>query len=563
MKKMIMILAIASLLFMIGCGKDDPVGNNDDINIESHSGTTNSQGEYSFHSDISNQDYTVKIKNESYNSLSYIDVNVEQTDENMIIIAKDADEGYYPNIKIISSRQLNKISMIDDDLREDRPIFTILLAAYTIGQTIHWLTTDPPNIEVISDDEGFDQVCITGDLEDLINSFALLSGGLGHFLHIGSSVASALDLSSTFACLLDATVGEITSELINANFDTDADYTYCFFEDDNDDELPIMYVTDVETGTNNPPNSPFSPNPSDNATNISVSSNLSWNCSDPDGDPLTYDVYFGTDSTPDYGELVSTNQSGTSYNLNTLNNATTYYWKIVAKDNNGNETTGDTWQFTTTNGGGTGTVTDIDGNVYQTIMIGNQEWMAENLKVTHYRNGDAIPTGLSNSSWSSTTSGAYAVYNDNESYADTYGYLYNWYAVDDERGIAPEGWHIASDEEWMELEMALGMSESEANSTGFRGTDQGSQLAGNSSLWTSGNLENNGAFGTSGFTALPGGSRHSDGDYYSVSYGSFFWSSTVYSDTNAWYRDLGCKYSDVFRSDNAKSYGFSLRCVRD
>ena len=212
---------------------------------------------------------------------------------------------------------------------------------------------------------------------------------------------------------------------------------------------------------------------------------------------------------------------------------------------------------------GEGTVTDIDGNVYQTVMIGNQEWMAENLKVTHYRNGDAIPTGLSNSSWSSTTSGAYAVYNDNESYADTYGYLYNWYAVDDERGIAPEGWHIASDAEWMELEITLGMSESEATDTGFRGTDQGSQLAGNSSLWTSGNLENNGAFGTSGFTALPGGCRNSNGNYNYVSCNSYFWSSTVYSDPNAWSRLLGYAYSDVYRNDGAKRTGFSLRCVRD
>ena len=212
---------------------------------------------------------------------------------------------------------------------------------------------------------------------------------------------------------------------------------------------------------------------------------------------------------------------------------------------------------------GEGTVTDIDGNVYQTVMIGNQEWMAENLKVTHYRNGDAIPTGLSNSSWGNTTSGAYAVYDNNQSYADTYGYLYNWYAVDDERGIAPEGWHIASDEEWMELEMALGMSESEATDTGFRGTDQGSQLAGNSSLWNNGDLGNNAAFGTSGFNSLPGGCRGNLGNYGNVSNYCYFWSSTVSSNHNAWYRNLHYNYSDVSRYSYAKISGFSLRCVRD
>ena len=159
-------------------------------------------------------------------------------------------------------------------------------------------------------------------------------------------------------------------------------------------------------------------------------------------------------------------------------------------------------------------VTDIDGNVYQTIQIGEQVWMAENLKVTHYRNGDAIPTGLSDLEWENLNSGAYAVYENNEGNADTYGYLYNWYAVDDSRNIAPEGWHVPTDEEWMELEMALGMSESEANIITWRGTDQGSQLAGSANLWDDGYLENNAEFGTSGFNALPGGFRNFGGGGY-------------------------------------------------
>ena len=92
---------------------------------------------------------------------------------------------------------------------------------------------------------------------------------------------------------------------------------------------------------------------------------------------------------------------------------------------------------------GQDTVTDIDGNVYQTVPIGDQLWMAENLKVTHYNNGDEIPTGYSNSAWSNLSTGAYAVYDDNESNADTYGYLYNWYAVDDWwHGVCPDGWHV-------------------------------------------------------------------------------------------------------------------------
>ena len=205
---------------------------------------------------------------------------------------------------------------------------------------------------------------------------------------------------------------------------------------------------------------------------------------------------------------------------------------------------------------------DIDGNTYETIQIGDQVWMAENLKVTHYRNGDAIPTGLSGSKWANTKSGAYSVYDNNESNADTYGYLYNWYAVDDARNIAPEGWHVPTDEEWMELEMYLGMSESEANDTGYRGTDQGSQLAGRADLWYGGNLENNANFGTSGFTALPGGYRNYTGSYANMGNYGCFWSSTENA-TNAWYRELYYYNSEVPRFSLSKHSGFSVRCIRD
>ena len=102
------------------------------------------------------------------------------------------------------------------------------------------------------------------------------------------------------------------------------------------------------------------------------------------------------------------------------------------------------------------TVTDIDGNVYETVQIGEQLWMAENLKATHYNNGDAIATALSDSEWSSTTDGAYAVYDDDPVNAEIYGNLYNWYAVDDERGVCPEGYHVPSDSEFTVLADFLG-----------------------------------------------------------------------------------------------------------
>ena len=121
-----------------------------------------------------------------------------------------------------------------------------------------------------------------------------------------------------------------------------------------------------------------------------------------------------------------------------------------------------------------GTVYDVDGNAYQTVQIGEQIWMAENLKTTHYKNGDAIQTGYDGIAWDGLTTGAYAVYNDDESNAAIYGYLYNWYAVDDSREVCPDGWHVPTDDEYKELEIYLGMSELEANSLDwlFRGTNE-------------------------------------------------------------------------------------------
>ena len=206
---------------------------------------------------------------------------------------------------------------------------------------------------------------------------------------------------------------------------------------------------------------------------------------------------------------------------------------------------------------------DYDGNVYTTVQIGNQLWMAENLKVTHYRNGDVIPNITNNGEWGSLSTGAYGVYDNNPANADTYGNLYNWYAVDDSRNIAPEGWHVPTDEEIKELEMALGMSQSQADATGWRGTNEGSKLAGNADLWTNGNLENNAEFGTSGFSFLPGGYRnYINGSYYSMNSSGYFWSATEYGG-NAWRRTLNYNYTDVYRNDYTKRYGLSVRCVRD
>ena len=207
-------------------------------------------------------------------------------------------------------------------------------------------------------------------------------------------------------------------------------------------------------------------------------------------------------------------------------------------------------------GGNTGlndnncTVTDIDGNVYSTIIIGNQEWMAENLKVTHYQNGD----GIGSISW----------YGWDWNLVETYGYLYNWYAVDDGRGICSEGWHVPSDEEWMELEIYLGMSQSWAEfngnaGVGLRGTDEGNKLKeSGTSHWIYGS----GATNESGFTALPGGWRHQGGGFQSEGVGGRFWTNSNHN-TNAWARKLHGLYSTIDRFYEHPESGYSIRCVKD
>lgn len=205
-------------------------------------------------------------------------------------------------------------------------------------------------------------------------------------------------------------------------------------------------------------------------------------------------------------------------------------------------------------------VTDIDGNTYQTVKIGDQWWMAENLKVTQYRNGDPIPNVTDGTEWSNLTTGAYSNYNNDANNAATYGSLYNWYAVNDSRNIAPEGWHMPSDDEWKEMEMFLGMSQSDADDTGWRGTDEGGKLKETGTAhWKS---PNTGATNESGFSALPGGCRSHGGTFYSLGL-AYFWSSTEYYSAAAWSRYLHFNSSGVYRLSNLKRYGFSVRCVRD
>lgn len=206
------------------------------------------------------------------------------------------------------------------------------------------------------------------------------------------------------------------------------------------------------------------------------------------------------------------------------------------------------------------TVTDIDGNIYKTVKIGNQVWMAENLKVTHYRNGNTIPNITDYVEWLNFALGAYCNYDNNKKYVAKYGRLYNWYAADDPRGLAPTGWHIPSDEEWKELEKYLGMSQIDIEGFNWRGTDEGNKLK-STSGWLSEFIGTN----ESGFSALPAGVRNYENDFMYVDTMAIFWSSTeINSDAAkniAWHRLLGP--NDIYRNEGSMVAGQSIRCIKD
>lgn len=210
-----------------------------------------------------------------------------------------------------------------------------------------------------------------------------------------------------------------------------------------------------------------------------------------------------------------------------------------------------------------GSVTDIDGNVYETVQIGDQVWMAENLKVTHYRNGDPIPNVTDDTEWKGLSTGAYCTFENSSTNSESLGLLYNWYAIGDtiNNKIAPEGWHVPTDEEWKELEMYLGMSRKAADDTDWRGTTEGLKLKATSGWYNNGNGTNE-----VGFTALPGSFRsYNNGVFGSPDSTGYWWSVTEYSSSKVWGRMLSYFAPTIFRYKSAydKNSGFSVRCVKD
>lgn len=269
------------------------------------------------------------------------------------------------------------------------------------------------------------------------------------------------------------------------------------------------------------------------------------------------------EASPTLSDQVITNTNGESNfsaTLSDLSVQTTYFVRAFATNRIGTGY-GNSISFTTNSFAPSeilfnptltyGAMSDIDGNVYRTIKIGTQTWMAENLKVTTFNDGTSIPTVQDAISWSELTTGALCDYNNAPANASLYGKLYNGYAIKTGK-LCPSGWHIPSDADWTLLIDFLNDDDSTGGLLKETGTEH----------WSAPNLN---ATNESGFTALPAGYRYENGTFNYLGINGIWWHSTDYGTNDAWQRYLNYNSGEVlsFYFIDYKKYGFSVRCVKD
>jgi uncharacterized protein (TIGR02145 family) len=289
--------------------------------------------------------------------------------------------------------------------------------------------------------------------------------------------------------------------------------------------------------------------PANGTGSIGLPITLSWNSQIGD---FKYDLYLGEN---DANQLIGNNLSSNSYTINKLSVGKTYFWKVKIKNViTGENQTSDIWSFIPQ-----GTVTDIDGNIYHTVTIDGQVWMKENLKTTKYNDGTPIPKVTDNASWTQVSSGAYCWYNNDEAtYKNTYGALYNYYAHATNL-LSPKGWHVATYDDWSNLKKFL------------NSTDAGGKLKETgTSHW---NSPNTGATNLFDFTALPGGIRLESGGYVSPGTEGTFssigkngtWWVGQYPASTPYVIQLKYNSSTLSIGSNYlfNNQGISIRCVKD
>ena len=260
-------------------------------------------------------------------------------------------------------------------------------------------------------------------------------------------------------------------------------------------------------------------------------------------------LVYSTSTNPTLLNAGFTIGSGTgsfSGTLTGLSPNTTYYIRAYATNSVGTAY-GNEVSFTTLQ-----TVTDIDGNTYNTVQIDEQVWMSENLKTSRYRNGGLITNVTDNTAWGNLTTetiGAWSYYNNDETNNAIYGKLYNWYTTLGDT-LCPSGWGVPTDEEWTTFTDSLGGISVAGGKMKSIGT----------AYW---NSPNTFATNKSGFSALPGGFRYSDGGFYYIRAWALFWSATELDSTLTYAHNLNYESGLVIRNDTRKSFGASVRCLRD
>ena len=329
-------------------------------------------------------------------------------------------------------------------------------------------------------------------------------------------------------------------------------------------QIPISTIDSITYSNSNPGN------PATLTTlaiqNITANSATSGGSITSDGGtPVTqHGICWATTQNPTTANNTAVAGTGTgsfTANLTGLAANTTYYVRAYAINTAGTAY-GNQLSFTTSQiPVNPGTVTDASNNTYPTVTIGTQVWMAENLRTTKYRDGSNIPVVTDNTQWAnnfnnSTTLPMMCWYNNDQVTYTTnkFGALYNWYAINPatngNKNVCPTGWHVPTDAEWTTLTTFLG-GESVA---GVKMKSTGTQY------WIS---PNTGTTNSSGWSGLPGGYRGLNGPFYLVGSNGYWWSSTENNTDDAWLRALNYTFGGVYRNDNDKTYGFSVRCVRD
>jgi uncharacterized protein (TIGR02145 family) len=282
-----------------------------------------------------------------------------------------------------------------------------------------------------------------------------------------------------------------------------------------------------------------------------TTANCGGNISSDEGAPVTNrGVCWGTYQNPTIQDNRTSDGTGTGIFMSSITGLTantTYYVRAYAINSAGTGY-GETFLFTTQQEIVT-TVTDIDGNVYQAVAIGSQVWMAENLRTTRYDDGSPIPLVTDNAEWSGYYTRGYCWYNNDQiAFGNTYGALYKWASI--ESNPCPYGWHVPSDDEWTTL----------TNYMGGQGEAGGKLKETGTTHW---NSPNTGASNESGFTALPGGLRLRNGEFFNVRSEGIWWSSTEYTFEQAWIRSISNSSGYLDRYPTFKNDGYSVRCVKD